>query len=96
MQAEGNSHPATPCILDLRTIPAIAVLFLADWIWMLSAEQHIPLIIIPILVAIHVKSMKAPGANEPNIHQAKTATVGIALFVPIHIALVGLSNLSWW
>lgn len=92
----GKFPPYHPLFFGLRTTPAIGVLFLADWIWEIVAGQHIALIVIPILVAIHIKSMKAPGANAANIHQAQTAIAGILIFIPCHIALIGISNINWW
>lgn len=92
----GRFPPFSKFAFVLNTLPAIAILFLADWIWRISAGCSIPVVILPILAVVQLRNIRAPGANISNKYQATATVVGIVLFASIHLLLNGVDDITWF
>jgi hypothetical protein len=91
----GRFPPFSMLAFVLNTLPAVAILFLADWIWRITAGCSFPLVILPILAVIHLRNIRAYGANVSNKYQATATIIGIILFVPIYFSMHGVSGATW-
>jgi hypothetical protein len=92
----GRFPPFSKFAFVLKTLPAIAILFLADWIWRIAGGCSIPIVILPILAVIQFRNIRAPGANISNKYQATATVVGIILFACIHLVLNGIDDVTWF
>lgn len=93
LEALYPDHPLYKCVL---IIPALATLFLADWLWKLLAGQGLPLIIVPILLAFQIRTIRNPAVNASGVLIASMTALGLILFVPIYIVLTGFGIVRWW
>jgi hypothetical protein len=68
----GLFPPFSKFAFVLNTLPAIAILFLADWIWRISAGCSIPVVILPILAVVQLRNIRAPARiSRTNTHNVK-------------------------
>lgn len=91
----GRFPPISKFAFILNTLPAIAILFVADWIWRITAGCSLPVVILPILAVIHLRNLRVPGANISNKYQAIATVVGIVIFAPIYFSTHGLFDATW-
>lgn len=85
-------HPVT---LVMNLIPSLLILFLFDLLWVALTKAHLPLVILPVLIVIHIRDLRDPNATFTNQYQATETIVGCVIFGISAIVRFGLNGVNW-
>jgi len=92
---KGAFTPMHPVTLVIYLIPSLLILFLFDLLWVALAKVHLPLVILPVLIVIHIRNLRDPNANFTNQYQATETIVGCLIFGTSAIVRLGLGGVNW-
>jgi hypothetical protein len=92
---KGAFTPMHPIALVMNLIPSLLILFLFDLLWVALTKAHLPLVILPVLIVIHIRNLRDPDANFINQYQATETIVGCLIFGIFAIVRFGLDGVNW-
>lgn len=92
---KGAFTPMHPVTLVVNLIPSLLILFLFDLIWLAITKVHLPFVILPVLIVIHIRNLCDPNANFSNQYQATETIIGCLIFGIVEFVRFGLNGVNW-